>query len=77
MAMVAWTRAPSIFLPESSSKQLRQSAFDWRGRTWNTVGADTNSNAQVSITLKYGSDAVSIDVTGSGDITIDSKSFRR
>ena len=50
-------------------------AFDWRGRTWNTVGGDTTSNAQVSITLKYGSDAVSIDVTGSGDITIDSKVF--
>ncbi len=50
-------------------------AFDWRGRTWNTVGGNTESNAQVSITLKYGSDAVSIDVTGSGDITIDSKVF--
>ena len=49
--------------------------FDWRGRTWNTVGGDTTSNAQVSITLKYGSDAISIDVTGSGDITIDSKVF--
>ncbi len=50
-------------------------AFDWRGRTWNTVGADTTSNAQVSITLKYGSDSISIDVTGSGDITIDSQVF--
>src|SRR5678815_5785182 len=50
-------------------------AFDWRGRTWNTVSGNTTSNAQVSITLKYGSDAVSIDVTGSGDITIDSKVF--
>ena len=27
-------------------------AFDWRGRTWNTVGALTMSNAQVSIRLK-------------------------
>lgn len=50
-------------------------AFDWRGRTWNTVGANTESNAQVSITLKYGSDSVSVDVTGSGDITIDSEVF--
>ena len=50
-------------------------AFDWRGRTWNTVGALTMSNAQVSITLKNGVDTVSIDVTGSGDITIDSKVF--
>ena len=50
-------------------------AFDWRGRTWNTVGALTMPNAQVSITLKYGTDTVSIDVTGSGDITIDSKVF--
>jgi len=49
--------------------------FDWRGRTWNTVGGDTESNAQVSITLKYGSDKVSIDVTGSGDITVDSAVF--
>lgn len=50
-------------------------AFDWRGRTWNTAGGTTEPNAQVSITLKYGTDAVSIDVTGSGDITIDSKVF--
>ena len=50
-------------------------AFDWRGRTWNTVGALTMPNAQVSITLKNGVDTVSIDITGSGDITIDSKVF--
>lgn len=50
-------------------------AFDWRGRTWNTVGGLTSSNAQVSITLKSDNDSVSIDVTGSGDITIDSKVF--
>jgi len=47
-------------------------AFDWRGRTWNTLG---ESNAQVSITLKNGVDRVSVDVTGSGDVTIDSKVF--
>lgn len=50
-------------------------AFDWRGRTWNTVGELTSSNAQVSILLKNSVDAVSIDVTGSGDITIDSQVF--
>jgi len=50
-------------------------AFDWRGRTWNTVGTLTMPNAQVSITLKYGVDKISIDVTGSGDITIDSAVF--
>ena len=50
-------------------------AFDWRGRTWNTVGTTTTSNAQVSITLTNDVDTVSVDVTGSGDITIDSKVF--
>jgi len=50
-------------------------AFDWRGRTWNTVGTTTTSNAQVSITLTNDIDSVSVDVTGSGDITIDSKVF--
>jgi Tfp pilus assembly protein FimT len=50
-------------------------AFDWRGRTWNTVGALTSSNAQVSIRLRNSSDSISIDVTGSGDVTIDSKVF--
>lgn len=50
-------------------------AFDWRGRTWNIVGGLTRSNAQVSITLKNGSSTVSVDVTGSGDVTIDSRVF--
>jgi Tfp pilus assembly protein FimT len=50
-------------------------AFDWRGRTWNTVGAFTTSNAQVSITLKNSTGSVSVDVTGSGDVTVDSKVF--
>jgi Tfp pilus assembly protein FimT len=50
-------------------------AFDWRGRTWSTVGGLTSSNAQVSIRLRSSNDSVSIDVTGSGDITIDSKVF--
>ncbi len=50
-------------------------AFDWRGRTWSTVGALTTSNAQVSIRLKNGVETVSVDVTGSGDVTVDSKVF--
>ncbi len=50
-------------------------AFDWRGRTWNTVGALTTANAQVSIRLQDSSNSVSIDVTGSGDITVDSQVF--
>jgi len=50
-------------------------AFDWRGRTWNTVGALTSSNAQVSIRLRNSTDSISIDVTGSGDVTIDSQVF--
>ena len=49
--------------------------FDWRGRTWNTAGAITRSNAQVSITLTNDIDTVSVDVTGSGDVTIDSAVF--
>ena len=49
--------------------------FDWRGRTWNTAGDVTRSNAQVSITLTNNVDSVSVDVTGSGDVTIDSAVF--
>src|ERR1051325_5330566 len=49
--------------------------FDWRGRTWNTAGDVTRSNAQVSITLTNNIDSVSVDVTGSGDVTIDSAVF--
>jgi type II secretory pathway pseudopilin PulG len=50
-------------------------SFDWRGRTWNTVDGVTTPNAQVSIRLKNSNDSVSVDVTGSGDITIDSRVF--
>jgi prepilin-type N-terminal cleavage/methylation domain-containing protein len=50
-------------------------AFDWRGRTQSTVGSDKEANAQVSITLRNSSDFVSVDVTGSGDVTIDSRVF--
>lgn len=50
-------------------------AFDWRGRTWNTKNGVTLANEQVSIRLKNSNDIVSIDVTGSGDITINSIVF--
>ena len=49
--------------------------FDWRGRTWNTVGDVAIPNAQVSIRLKNDVESISIDVTGSGDVTVDSKVF--
>ena len=50
-------------------------AFDWRGRTWNTVGGVTEQNAQVSIRLVGTYDSASIDITGSGDITMNSEVF--
>jgi len=66
----------TIDLPSGISFETVETiGFDWRGRTWNTVGALTSSNAQVSIRLKSSTDSVSIDVTGSGDITIDSQVF--
>lgn len=66
----------TIPLPDGISfETIEAIAFDWRGRTWSTVGGVTSSNAQVSIRLRSSNDSVSIDVTGSGDITIDSKVF--
>jgi hypothetical protein len=66
----------TVQLPDDVSFETVETiAFDWRGRTLSIVEGITNSNAQVSITLKNGSDSVSVDVTGSGDITIDSKVF--
>jgi Tfp pilus assembly protein FimT len=66
----------TITLPEGVAfDSVETIAFDWRGRTWNTVGAITTPNAQVSIRLQDGNNSVSIDVTGSGDITIDSQVF--
>ncbi|MFN2532990.1 MAG: prepilin-type N-terminal cleavage/methylation domain-containing protein [Pyrinomonadaceae bacterium] len=66
----------TIPLPAGVSFQTTEAiAFDWRGRTWNTVGGVTSSHAQVSITLSNGRDSVSVDVTGSGDVTIDSRVF--
>lgn len=50
-------------------------AFDWRGRTWKTENGVTESNAQVSIRLKGSYDLASIDITGSGDITMNSEVF--
>ena len=50
-------------------------AFDWRGRTQSTVDGVTEANRQVSITLRNSNDFVSVDVTGSGDVTIDSRLF--
>ena len=50
-------------------------SFDWRGRTWHTFGGNTEPNAQVSIRLVGTYETVSIDVTGSGDITINSAVF--
>ena len=66
----------TIQLPgDVSFETVETIAFDWRGRTLSIVGEITSTNAQVSITLKNGSDSVSVDVTGSGDITVDSKVF--
>ena len=50
-------------------------SFDWRGRTMSTVDGITSPNAQVSIRLQNSDDSISIDVTGSGDVTIDSQVF--
>ena len=56
-------------------KTVETIAFDWRGRTWNTVGGVTRSHAQVSIVLENEIGTASVDVTGSGDVTIDSAVF--
>jgi Tfp pilus assembly protein FimT len=67
----------TIPLPEGVSfERVETIGFDWRGRTWNTVNGDTRSNAQVSITMiGANNNTVTIDVTGSGDITIDSRVY--
>jgi Tfp pilus assembly protein FimT len=66
----------TIALPDGVKFETVETiAFDWRGRTYRTVGGVTEANAQVSIRLVGTNDTVSIDVTGSGDITIDSKVF--
>lgn len=66
----------TITLPEGIEfKDVETISFDWRGRTWRTFGGVTEQNAQVSIRLKDSYESVSIDVTGSGDITINSGVF--
>ena len=66
----------TITLPsEVSFETVETISFDWRGRTWSTVGGVSTANAQVSIRLLNGAESVSVDVTGSGDITIDSRVF--
>ena len=66
----------TIPLPQGVTfETIETIAFDWRGRTWNTVGDVTTPNAQVSIRLQNSNGSISIDVTGSGDVTIDSRVF--
>lgn len=66
----------TIQLPEGLSFETQETiAFDWRGRTQNTVGGVTSSNAQVAIILRNSSGAASVDVTGSGDVTLNSQVF--
>jgi Tfp pilus assembly protein FimT len=66
----------TIALPDGVTfDSVETIAFDWRGRTWNTVSGITSSNAQVSFRLQYGSDIASIDITGSGDVTVNSLVF--
>jgi hypothetical protein len=66
----------TISLPDGVSFETVETiGFDWRGRTVSIVDDVTTTNAQVSIRLKNSSDSVSVDVTGSGDITIDSRVF--
>lgn len=66
----------TITLPSGITFETVESiSFDWRGRTMSTVSGVTTANAQVSIRLLSSDDSISIDVTGSGDITIDSQVF--
>jgi len=66
----------TITLPDGVKFETVETiAFDWRGRTISTVGGVTEQNAQVSIRLDGDYDSVSIDITGSGDITMNSEVF--
>lgn len=66
----------TITLPDGVKFQTVETiSFDWRGRTLNTVDGVTEQSAQVSIRLDGDYDSTSIDVTGSGDITINSEVF--
>ena len=66
----------TITLPSGITFETVESvSFDWRGRTVSTVDGISTANAQVSIRLLSGDDSISVDVTGSGDVTIDSQVF--
>jgi Tfp pilus assembly protein FimT len=66
----------TITLPSGITfETIEAIAFDWRGRTMSTVSGVTTTNAQVSVRLLSSDDSISIDVTGSGDITVDSQVF--
>ena len=66
----------TVTLPSDITFETVESiSFDWRGRTVSTVAGVTTANAQVSIRLLSSDDSVSVDVTGSGDVTIDSRVF--
>lgn len=66
----------TITLPSGITFETVESiGFDWRGRTVSIVDGVTTPNAQVSIRMLNSDDSISIDVTGSGDITIDSQVF--
>ena len=66
----------TIILPAGVTFETIESiSFDWRGRTVSTVAGVTTQNAQVSIRLRNSDDSISIDVTGSGDVTVDSQVF--
>ena len=66
----------TVVLPSGITfETVEKIAFDWRGRTWNTVDGVTTPNAQVSIRLLNSNNTISIDITGSGDVTVDSRVF--
>ena len=66
----------TITLPSDVTFDTVESiAFDWRGRTVSIVDGVTTQNAQVSIRLLNSDDSISVDVTGSGDVTVDSLVF--
>lgn len=53
-------------------------SFDWRGRTYRTIGSNTEPHANVSVSFSLTDDqggdqnTYSVDVTGSGDVTMNS-----
>jgi len=66
----------TISLPSGISfERVETFAFDWRGRTTNIVEGVDYPNSQVSVRLLSNDDSLSVDITGSGDVTIDSAVF--